>query len=139
MRVVFTLALMFVSLPGVAADLSDATAKGLAAQMERTVANTRQQINDEIAKGSRSRCNSMLATLNDRLHEWPGSNLSERAIFPYDDCKSAAVAMIQYGQAWCFNDQSKVWRDHVLKKFREDYAGCQQALVKPDMSLKEIH
>lgn len=110
----------------------------MAVRMEQTLAESRQALNLLIDGKARDQWHSHVRMSVQRtLTEWPAEHLDNRAIFPYFSCRQAAASLLQYGDAWARND-GKAWSSHVVKNFRSDYAACRAAIIKPDLSLKDI-
>lgn len=136
--VILTMAMLFAAAT-MAAELSDADAAKQAARMEQTISKSQERLNSLIKLNGRSQYDGIVrASLQAELDAWPKDHLDNRAIFPYYACRQAAVTLMQYGDAWKNNDQSKVWRDHVTKNFRTDQQDCRDSIAKPNMSLKNI-
>lgn len=138
MRVLLFVALL-VAFGTAAAEITDASAKQQAIRMEKMVVKARGNLNQLIESGERHRYRTVVRDpIQFALDAWPTSGNANRALFPYFSCQQAAIDLLQYGDAWVRNDRDKGWRDRAIKNFREDHKSCQQAIAKPDMTLKDI-
>ena len=124
------------------APLTDADAKQLAKGMAAQLVEARSQLNKLIeAENPAAYAAQVRAPLNAKLRAWPDQNLEGRAIFPYFACKDAALALLQYGDAWARptnKSLDQTWRDRKIAQFRESQAACSGAIKNPDLSLKDI-
>lgn len=121
-----------------AGDLTDNDAKRLAIDLERVVSATRTNLNALIQSGDKRSYHRTMGPLLAKMSSWPEMHLGNRASFPYFYCRDAGSAMMMYGDAWYRGDPSVTWREYSVDKFRRSHAECKRALVKPDMSLKDI-
>ncbi|MDR2187008.1 MAG: hypothetical protein LBE62_03025 [Azonexus sp.] len=121
------------------AEPTDADAKKQAMRMERTLAQAKDDFMAVIKSGNRD---VYWPTIEDpvrlALKFWREDNLRYRALFPYSRCRHAATALLSYRGAWSRNDPDKSWLNDAAKTFQKEYKACQQAIAKPDLSLKNI-
>lgn len=120
------------------ADLNDHDAKDIAFNTQSAILQAKANLNQLITKQDRSKYKAVRQSVISALDKWPKDNLSNRAIFPYFNCAQMGRDLMSYGDAWVRDDKSKIWRDHILKRFHESEAGCSESILHPDLSLKEL-
>lgn len=127
MRVLFVLAAL-VSCGVSAAEISDVAARDRAIRMEKIVTLARDGLSRMIKADDRDQYRYGIRDgVQSALDNWPKESNDTRALQPYWACKQAAVDLLQYGDAWARRDESKAWREHVMKNFRADLDDCRGA------------
>src|SRR5690606_26913620 len=107
--------------------------------LEATIAKSQERLNSLIKLNGRSQYETTVrGPLQSELNAWPKQDRAHSAIFPYYACQQAAAALIQYGDGWKDDNQSKEWRARVVGNFRTDHQACKASLIKPDLSLKNV-
>lgn len=124
-----------------AANLSDVQAKIIAQQSLSTIAKVDKDLKEVLKLNDADGFIKFVdKPLTRSIDEWPAMHLSNRASFPYYECKQM---LIDYKNlAWTFGVkdglQNRRNRDAFTASYRKSMAGCKQAIKQPDMSLKDI-
>lgn len=121
-----------------AAELTDAKAGEIAKNMLVTI--ERAKTHAEILKVSDTAdfYKFVQKPLLSMIKSWPEDHLDNRAIFPYSECRQAAVDLIQVGKTRVGIDRSANWKKYIAKRFNESYQGCRKSIKNPDLSSKDV-
>lgn len=73
-----------------------------------------------------------------KLDEWPDDHLKYRALFPYGDCRQSMMDVQSYAMTCAVGGYKAEAAKHDQRRWQEDTAACEAAILKPDLSLKDI-
>ncbi|MBH2032411.1 MAG: hypothetical protein I8H73_06125 [Pseudomonadales bacterium] len=73
-----------------------------------------------------------------KLKEWPNDHLKYRALFPYYACRQLMVDVQSYAFSCATGGYKGEAASYNQRRSKEDGAECEAAILKPDLSLKEI-
>lgn len=73
-----------------------------------------------------------------KLGEWPSNHLKYRALFPYGDCSQAMRDVQSYAMTCAIGSYKGEAAKYDQRRWQEDTAACEAAILKPDLSLKDI-
>jgi hypothetical protein len=124
--------------------LTDAQAKRLAIKMRDIIIQAHTHLGEMVSDNDFTAYHGyVMDPVSGMIDSWPDNHLTDRAIFPYDDCKQAASDFLQFSESkrrfpTQIKTGDKIWRDRSQRLMREGMAECKKAIKHPDMSLKEI-
>lgn len=113
--------------------ISDAEAAMKARQAIRDIEDGYKQLGS--AGNDAAKLNHLVQHLVKKA-AWPMNHLAYRALFPYHACPQALNDLASMARAKA--DKSAHLLSYYTKRFSESRPGCQRAVRKPDMSLKNI-
>lgn len=123
-------------------ELSDVAAKELAQQLLESIEKARRDFRFAVETGDKGGYfEHVRKPLYGAVKAWPEMRLGNRAIFPYDKCRAAALDFVGYADTFFLTADSvtnRQWREDKGKHFSTSYGGCKASIESPDMSLKDI-
>lgn len=137
------LILAVLALPALAwGQIEDAYTDAEAAQKAKVLIKDAYALHNEVTELCAARATAELykaaKQADAKLDEWPNDHLKYRALFPYGSCRESMTHVQTYAKTCAVGSYKGESAKYHQRRWQEDTAACEEAIRKPDLSLKDI-